>query len=92
MRLFEFQDLGSIEAYVIAANHDDAHELFEEHVLQHGGDPDKLLWRELRLEHLDEAIIAVVKNAFTLDCEGLVVEAATGRWVLVVPLSDLAKR
>lgn len=91
MRLFEFRDLTNIEACVIAQDHHDATELFEEHVLQHGGDPDKVLWRELRLKHLDDLMSAVVQDALTLDREGLVIEAGTERWVFVVPLSDVAK-
>ncbi|WP_338504443.1 hypothetical protein V6R86_10740 [Sphingomonas kaistensis] len=92
MRLFQFFDLTCIEAYVIAANHDDAHELFEEHVIQHGGDPDKLRWREMRPKHLNDFMRVVVQDALTIAREGLVVEAGTGRWVFVVPLSDVARQ
>lgn len=54
MRIFQFRDLGEIEAFVLAADQDDATELFDEHVLAHGGDPDSLLWREWQVDSLGE--------------------------------------
>ncbi len=89
MRLFEFRDLASMEAYVIAVDHDDATELFEEHLLQHGRDPDTLMWRELAIDRLDRDEWAGVWDALTVGREGLVMSAGTDRWVFVTPVGAI---
>ena len=89
MRIFEFRSIGPmpVEAFVLAANQDDATELFEEYALAHGGDPDSLLWREWPVRRLgDAAEHSAVRQAAVLDREGLVVCQSESRWVFVIPL------
>ena len=86
MAIFEFRDPTPIEAFVLAADQDDATEVFEEYVLAHGGDPDTLLWREWQLDNLSEPEQSIIREALALNREGLVSCDAEGRWVFVTPL------
>ena len=88
MGIFEFRDPTPIEAFVLAANQDDATELFEEYVLAQGGDPDTLLWREWQLGNLSEPEQSIIREALTLNREGLVSCDAEERWNFVTPLGD----
>lgn len=84
--MFEFRDFGEIEAFVLAADQDDATELFEEHVLAHGGDPDSLLWREWPIGNLGEPEQTVIREAMGLGREGLLTCDAGGRWAFTTPI------
>jgi hypothetical protein len=87
MRLFDFRDTGGLSAVVLAADPDDATEIFEEYVFAEGGDPDSLLWREITIADLqDDPLLAVFRNAMQLDRQGLVVRQAEDRWVFIIPL------
>ena len=88
MRIFQFRDPTPIEAYVLAPDYDRASEIFRFHLQAHGGDPDTLLWREWRLEGLDEPEQSRVREAFELSREGLLISDAVGLWVFVTPLGD----
>ncbi|WP_205215008.1 hypothetical protein [Sphingomonas sediminicola] len=84
--MFEFQDHTPIHAYVLAADKDDAHELFGEYVLAQGGDPDDLMWRELGIRHLGDEERAAIREARSLTREGVVARRGGTQWVFVVPL------
>ena len=86
MRIFEMRDPSPIEAFVLAADQDDATELFEEYILANGGDPDTLLWREWRFADLTQPERAAIDAALAINREGLVTCDATGRWAFVIPL------
>jgi hypothetical protein len=86
--VFQMRDMTPIEAFVLAGNCDRAHELFEEHLRAHGGDPDTLLYREVGLQHLEDEAEPAVREALGLAREGLVVCDAAGRWAFVMPLGD----
>jgi hypothetical protein len=88
IRIFQMRDLTPIEAFVLAAGYDRAQELFEQHLLAHGGDPDALLYREVGLEHLDEPANDAVHEALDIGWEGLVTCDANGRWSFVTPLGS----
>jgi hypothetical protein len=88
LRIFQMRDLTPIEAIVLAPDYDRASELFGQHLLAHGGDPDALLYREVRPEHLDEPANNAVHEALDLGREGLVTSDAHGQWVFVIPLGD----
>jgi len=86
MLIFQMRDPTPIEAFVLAPDYDRASALFQEHLRAHGGDPDTLLWRELRLEHLEHDDEAAVREAVELAREGLVTCDAAGRWSFLTPL------
>ena len=86
MRVFQFRDLGEIEAFVLAVDQDNATELFEEHVLAHGGDPDSLLWREWQVGNLGEPDQSAVREALELLREGLLTSDGQGRWAFTTPI------
>jgi hypothetical protein len=86
LRIFEMRDLTPIEAIVLARDYDRAQELFEQHLLTHGGDPDALLYREVGLAHLNEPANDAVHEALDIGWEGLVTCDANGRWSFVTPL------
>ena len=86
IRVFEFRDLGEIEAFVLAADQDDATVLFEEHVLSHGGDPDSCLWREWSMDNFGEPEQSVVREAMGLGRQGLLACDAGGRWAFTTPI------
>lgn len=88
--MFEFQDHTPIHAYVLAADKDDAHELFGEYVLAQGGDPDDLLWRELEIKHLGDEERLVIREARSLTREGVVARRGGNQWVFVEPLGRSA--
>jgi hypothetical protein len=89
MRLFDFRDTGGLSAVVLAADPDDATEIFEEYVFVEGGDFDSLLWREITIADLqDGPLLAVFRNAMQLDRQGLVVRQAEDRWVFIILLSN----
>ena len=88
IRLFQFRDLAEIEAFVLAKDCDRATELFQAHLLAHGGDPDALLWREWPHNDLGEPERSIVREALALRREGLLTCDAEGRWVFVTPLGD----
>lgn len=90
MRLFQFHNPMPIEALVLAADQDAATEIFEEHALARGGDPDTLLWRELSLEHLEDEARSAVVEAMKLGREGLVICESVNRWLFIAPLSAKA--
>jgi hypothetical protein len=86
--IFQMRDLTPIEAIVLAIDYDRASELFGQHLRAHGGDPDALLYRELDLEHLEDAAREAVHEALGLAREGLVTCDAADQWVFVMPLGD----
>lgn len=86
--IFEMRDLTPIEAFVLAPDYDRASEMFGQHLLARGGDPDALLYRELDLQHLEDAARGAVQEALGLAREGLVICDAADRWVFVTPLGD----
>jgi hypothetical protein len=88
LMIIQMRDMTPIEAFVLAGNCDRAHELFEEHLRAHGGDPDTLLYREVGLQHLEDEAEPAVREALGLAREGLVVCDAAGRWAFVMPLGD----
>lgn len=88
LMIFQMRDMTPIEAFVLASNYDRAHELFEEHLRAHGGDPDTLLYREVGLQHLEDEVEPAVREALGLARDGLVVCDAAGRWAFVMPLGD----
>lgn len=88
MRIFQMRDLTPIEAFVLAADDDRASELFEQHLREHRGDPDAVLWRELSLDHLEEAMRAAVGEALDLAREGLVVCDKAERWAFITLLHN----
>jgi hypothetical protein len=53
-RVFEFRNLTPIEAFVLAADSDRATQLFELHLIAHGGRSDTLRWREWPLDQLEK--------------------------------------
>ncbi|HVM22080.1 MAG TPA: hypothetical protein VM308_02110 [Sphingomicrobium sp.] len=88
MNIFEMRNLGGIEAVVLAPDYDRAHELFEQHLVVHGGDPDALLYRQVGLEHLRDEVAPAVEEALGIGRDGLVACDATGQWVFLTPLGD----
>lgn len=86
MLIVQMRDPTPIEAFVLAADHERASELFEQHLLAHGGDPDTLLYREVGLEHLENDACAAVREALELSREGLVTCDAQGCWAFLIPL------
>jgi hypothetical protein len=86
MRVFEFQDQTNIRGYVLAQDQDDATEIFEEHALARGGDPDALLWREWSIAALPDPERSAVLEALALNREGVVSCENLNRWVFIVPL------
>ena len=88
IRIFEMRDLTPIEAFVLASDYDRASELFEQHLVAHGGDPDALLYREVGLEHLNEPANVAVHEALDIGWEGLVICDANGGWSFVTPLGS----
>jgi hypothetical protein len=88
IRIFQMRDLTPIEAFALAEDYDRASELFGQHLRAHGGDPDALLYRELDLNNLDDAVRGAVEQALGLAREGLVICDAADRWVFVMPLDN----
>jgi hypothetical protein len=88
VHIFQMRDLTPIEALVVAIDYDRASELFGQHLRAHGGDPDALLYREVDLEHLEDAARKAVEGALGMAREGLVICDAADRWVFVTPLGD----
>jgi hypothetical protein len=88
LRLFEFRDTAELSALVLAADHDDATEMFEEYTLAEGGDPDGLLWREISLRDLMPEAQSAVHDAMRLKREGLVIFQAEGRWLFLAVLDS----
>lgn len=91
IRIFQMRDLTPIEAFVLACDYDRASELFEQHLRSRGGDPDAVLYREVELQHLDEAANDAVYEALEFDREGVVTCDANGQWVFVHPLRERQK-
>ena len=88
-RVFEFRNLTPIEAFVLAADSDRATQLFELHLIAHGGRSDTLRWREWpldQLEKLAEPEQSFVRDALALERDGVLARDAADRWVFVVPL------
>jgi hypothetical protein len=88
MVVFQMRDMTPVEAFVLALDYDRAFELFEQHLLAHGGDSDALIHRQPGLEHLEPEERAAVEQALALDREGLVTADANGRWAFTTPLGD----
>lgn len=71
--IWQFRGVGTeIEAFVLAGDYDSACELFQAYLRIDGGDPDTLLFRELDLQHLDDDAAVAVREALTIDRDGLV--------------------
>lgn len=87
MLIFQMRDLTQIEAIVLAIDYDRASEMFEHHLRAHGGDPDALMYRELGLQHLEDAARKAVEEALGLAREGLVLCDAADHWAFVTPLT-----
>jgi hypothetical protein len=84
---WQFRGVGSeIEAFVLAQDYDFARELFQAHLRVHGGDPDTLLFRELEIDHLEHAAAVVVREALTIDRDGLVIDDDIRGWLFITPL------
>jgi hypothetical protein len=86
--VFQMRDLTPIEALVLAVDYDRASELFGEHLLAHGGDPDALMYRALDPEQLEDSARIAVEEALALGREGLVVCDSAGQWAFVSPLGE----
>jgi hypothetical protein len=86
MVIFEFRDPTPIEAFVLASEYERAAEMFRLHLSAHGGDPDTLLYRQWPLDDLSEPEQSHVREALSLDREGLLTWDLEGRWVFVTPL------
>ena len=86
MVIFEFRDPTPIEAFVLASEYERAAKMFRLHLRAHGGDPDTLLYRAWPLENLGEPEQSNIREALSLDREGLLTWDADGRWVFVTPL------
>lgn len=88
MRVFEFSDLTTIRACVLAANRADATRLFKDHVLAKGGNPDDLLWRGITLDHLKDAAQSAIREAMDLNREGLIISVGVDRLVFETPVGN----
>lgn len=87
--IWQFRGVGTeIEAFVLAGDYDPACELFQNHLRLHGGDPDTLLFRELEVDHLDEAAAIAVREALAVDRDGLVTHDEMRGWLFITPLGD----
>ena len=86
LMVFQMRDLTPIEALVLAVDYERASELFGQHLLAHGGDPDALMFRGLDFDHLEGGARKAVEEALGLGREGLVVCDAAGLWAFVTPL------
>jgi hypothetical protein len=86
LMVFQMRDLTSIEALVLALDYERAWELFGQHLLAHGGDPDALMFRGLDLDQLEDDARKSVEEVLDLGREGLVVCDAAGQWAFVTPL------
>lgn len=94
LKIFEFQDVAAtpIHAFVLAVDIDRANELFTIHLQEHGGDPDSLIFRELTLDHLQDAASAAIRQALDFGVDGLVLYGEQDRWFFVTPLGSAADR
>jgi hypothetical protein len=88
LQIYQMRDLTPIEALVLAVDYDRASELFGQHLVAHGGDPDALMYRNLDLDHLEDAARNAVEEALGIGREGLVVSDAAGQWAFVSPLGE----
>ncbi|GAA4756818.1 hypothetical protein GCM10023264_25790 [Sphingomonas daechungensis] len=83
IRISEMRDLGTVEAFVLAADVDRASEIFEHYLWVVGGDPDTIMLRELELQQLNEPANDAVYEALEFGCEGLVLRDPDGEWGFV---------
>lgn len=87
--IWQFRGVGTeIEAFVAAGDYEPARELFQAHLRVHGGDPDTLLFRELEMHHLDEHAAVAVREALSIERDGLVIHEEVRGWLFVIPLGD----
>jgi hypothetical protein len=77
-----------LEAFVLASDQERAAALFELYVRAHDGDPDTLLWREWRLNQLDEPERPLIEQALALRREGLMTPDILGQWAFTTPIGD----
>jgi hypothetical protein len=77
-----------LEAFVLAPDQERAAALFELYVRAYDGDPDTLLWREWRVDQLDEPERSLIDQALALRREGLLTPDILGRWAFITPLGD----
>jgi hypothetical protein len=88
MRIFQMRDLAEIEALVLASDQERAAELFAQHLLAQGGDPDAVMYREVSLDNLEEPANDAVNEALDIGWDGLVTCDAQGRWAFTTPLGS----
>ena len=85
--IFQMRDLGGIEAFVLADDHDAASAMFEQHLRAHGGDPDAIMFRQVELDQVDEAAVTAVSEALSIGQAGVVSCDEHDRWSFLIPLS-----
>ena len=87
--VWQFRGVGTeIETLVIAGDYDRACELFQAHLCAHDGDPDSLLFRELKMHHLEDHAGLAVREALATDRDGLVMHDDIRGWLFITPLGD----
>jgi len=91
--VWQFRGVGTeIEALMLAGDYDRARELFQAHLRLSGGDPDSLLFRGLEMHHLEEHAEVAVREALTIDRDGMVTYDDTRGWLFTTPLGDRSSK
>jgi hypothetical protein len=86
MEVFEFCDMGDLEAFVLASDVERAKEIFQRYLLARGVDADDFLYRDFQRQELGVVARTAVDDSFSIGREGLVVSDATGSWVFITPV------
>lgn len=87
--IWQFKGVGTeIEALVLATDYDPARELFQGHLRVHGGDPDTLLFRQLKMQHLEQDVAVAVREALSIERDGLVTHDEVRGRLFITPLGD----